>query len=485
MKILRLKYHILFITIGFLIQCNTPRKRPNIVYVFAEQWRASATGYAGDPNVNTPHLDKLSKESINFRNARSVLPACTPYRAALMTGRYPTSTGMFLNNAQLPDNEVYFSEILRKAGYNTGYIGKWHLDGHGRMDFIPPERRRGFEYWKVAECDHNYNHSHYYYAGNSDKMLHWEVYDVFAQTKDAQQFIRKNANEQKPFALVLSYGPPHRPFDTAPEVYKDNYPPETLRLAENVPASMEALARKDIQGYYGHCEAIDKCVGDLLAEIDAAGIKEETLFIFTSDHGEMMGSHGVSPGKKQVPWAEASGVPFLLRYPSVLGKEGRTMEMPLTTPDISATLLGLAGLKVPRIFEGDDLSDRLRKGKDKANHAVLYMGVAPFNMSKEERTAYRAVKTNRYTYVRSLEGPWLLYDDASDPFQLNNLVDQPEYASLRNDLDDQLQELLEKIGDDFRAPSDYIEEWGYEVHPRKGNIPPKLFSPQAQYPKRK
>ena len=160
------------------------------------------------------------------------------------------------------------------------------------------------------------------------------------------------------------------------------------------------------------------------------------------------------------------------------------MEMPLTTPDISATLLGLAGLEVPRTFEGDDLSERLRKGRDKANHAVLYMGVAPFSMAKEWRKPYRAVKTNRYTYVRSLEGPWLLYDDTSDPFQMNNLVDQPEYASLRNDLDDRLQELLKKIGDDFRAPSDYIAEWGYEVNPRKGNISPKLFSEHAQTPER-
>jgi arylsulfatase A-like enzyme len=467
-----------------LLRCNRPRKQPNIVYVFADQWRASATGYAGDPNVKTPHLDKLSKESFNFRNARSVCPVCTPYRAALMTGRYPTSTGMFLNNAHLPDNEVCISEILRAAGYNTGYIGKWHLDGHGRMDFIPSERRRGFVYWKVAECDHNYNHSHYY-AGNSDKMLHWQGYDVFAQTKDAQQFIRKNANAEKPFALVISYGPPHRPHATAPEVYKDHYPPETLRLAENVPSSMEELARKEIQGYYGHCEAIDASVGDLLAEIDAAGIKEDTLFVFTADHGEMLGSHGVSPGMKQVPWAEASGVPFLLRYPAIHGGEGRTMEMPLTTPDISATLLGLAGLEVPRTFEGDDLSERLRKGKDKANHAVLYMGVAPFSMAKEWRTAYRAVKTNRHTYVCSLEGPWLLYDDTSDPFQMNNLVDQPEYASLRNELDDRLQELLKKTGDDFRPPSYYIAEWGYEVNPDRGSIPYQRSSENPQTPKRK
>ncbi|MCL5270644.1 MAG: sulfatase-like hydrolase/transferase, partial [bacterium] len=136
-------------------------RRPNILYLFADQWRAKAMGYAGDPNVRTPNLDRLEKESLHFVNAVSVCPVCTPYRAALMTGRYPTSTGMFLNDAYLPDEEVCLAEVLAAAGYATGYIGKWHLDGHGREAYIPPQRRQGWDYWKGAECDHNYNHSHY------------------------------------------------------------------------------------------------------------------------------------------------------------------------------------------------------------------------------------------------------------------------------------------------------------------------------------
>src|SRR5690554_4633373 len=166
----------------------TVKKRPNIVFILADQWRASALGYAGDPNVATPNLDRLAKESLNFRNAVSVCPVCTPYRASLLTGRYPTSTGMFLNDANLPESELCIAEVLQNSGYKTGYIGKWHLDGHGRKGYIPPERRKGFEYWKVAECDHNYNHSHYY-SGHSKEMRYWDGYDVFAQTKDASQFI--------------------------------------------------------------------------------------------------------------------------------------------------------------------------------------------------------------------------------------------------------------------------------------------------------
>ena len=182
--------------LGPLASCNTlgakVGSKPNILFILTDQWRASATGYAGDMNVKTPHLDKLAKESLNFKNAVSTCPVCTPYRASLMTGRYPTSTGMFLNDLYLPDEELALAEVFKSANYDTAYIGKWHIDGHGRDSFIPPARRHGFDYWKAAECDHNYNHSHYY-SGNSDKKLFWQGYDAFAQTKDAQEWISSRA----------------------------------------------------------------------------------------------------------------------------------------------------------------------------------------------------------------------------------------------------------------------------------------------------
>ncbi|NQT12391.1 MAG: sulfatase-like hydrolase/transferase, partial [Planctomycetes bacterium] len=115
--------------------------KPNIVFVLTDQWRAQAFGYAGDPNVQTPNIDALARRSIHFENAVSVCPVCTPHRASLLTGRYPTSTGMFLNDLYLPADELCMVEILKDAGYDTAYIGKWHLDGHGRSSFIPPNRR--------------------------------------------------------------------------------------------------------------------------------------------------------------------------------------------------------------------------------------------------------------------------------------------------------------------------------------------------------
>lgn len=131
--------------------------RSNVLIILTDQWRAQATGYAGDPNVKTPNIDKLAKESISFTNALSVSPMCTPHRAALMTGKYPTSTGMFLNDLYLPSEELCMAEIFKAEGYDTAFLGKWHLDGHGRYNDVAPERRQGFDYWKALECSHNYN----------------------------------------------------------------------------------------------------------------------------------------------------------------------------------------------------------------------------------------------------------------------------------------------------------------------------------------
>ena len=133
--------------------------RPNIVFVFADQWRAQSTGFAGNSEVFTPTLDRLAEESVNFTTAVANMPVCSPYRASLLTGQYPLTHGLFMNDAKFNPQANTMGKIFKAAGYSTAYIGKWHLDGHGRSAYIPPERRHGFDYWKVLECTHNYNKS--------------------------------------------------------------------------------------------------------------------------------------------------------------------------------------------------------------------------------------------------------------------------------------------------------------------------------------
>ena len=147
---------------------GAPADRPNVLFVLADEWRAQATGYNGDPNVRTPVLDRLARESVDFRNAVSGTPVCCPYRASLLTGQYPLTNGVFVNDVELQPKGVTWGEAFARAGYRTGYIGKWHVYGspdgqYGRrLAFIPPAKRFGFEYWKACECTHEYNHSLYY-----------------------------------------------------------------------------------------------------------------------------------------------------------------------------------------------------------------------------------------------------------------------------------------------------------------------------------
>ncbi len=431
---------------------------PNVVFVLTDQWRRQSTGYGGNKDVLTPHLDKLATQSVNLSNAVSGCSVCCPYRASLLTGQHPLTHGVFLNDLCLEPKGVTLADAYVQAGYDTAYIGKWHLDGHGRASYIPRERRHGFDYWKVLECTHNYNRS-FYYAGDSKKKLTWAGYDARAQTDDARDYIRKHASGTKPFALVLSFGPPHNPYQTAPEKYRNLYKGKKLKLRDNV----KGRPNKDLAGYYAHISALDACVGDLLGTINQTGIADNTIFVFTSDHGDMLGSHGMT--RKQKPWDESIMVPFLVRYPAGLGAKPKTIDMPISTPDIMPTLLGLSGIKIPKGVEGVDYSGVLA-GRDKpSNDAALITCPSPFGEWHKGRE-FRGVRTRRYTYVRDLKGPWLLYDNQEDPFQLKNLASKDNPSDLQKRLDAMLAGKLKETGDDFLPGTKYIEKWGYKVNAR-------------------
>ena len=444
-----------------------PTRRPNVVFVFADQWRAQATGYAGDPNAKTPHLDQLAAQSANFVNAVSGCPVCSPYRASLITGRYPLSHGVFMNDLCLSTDAASLAQAFNDAGYDTGYIGKWHLDGHGRSSFIPRQRRQGFAFWKVLECTHNYSRSAYY--GDEDVKLYWDGYDVIAQTREAQRYVREHASG-KPFALALSWGPPHDPYHTAPEKYRAMFKPEAIVLRANVPADCRKQAQEMLAGYYAHIAAMDDCVGDLVATLKDSGVEKDTIFVFTSDHGDMLLSHGQR--NKQQPWDESIRVPFLLRYPAALGTAGKTLDALIDAPDVMPTLLGLCGIEIPKTVEGVDLSGLVRQTSQVDKEAALLSCPQPFGQWPRDRGGreYRGVRTRTHTYVRDLNGPWLLFDNQKDPYQLKNLADSPDHAALREDLEAMLTKKLKATRDEFLPGVKYIEKWGYKVD-KTGTVP--------------
>ena len=439
-------------------------KKPNVILVFGDQWRAQALGYAGDPNVQTPHLDGLAAESLNFSNAVSGCPVCCPARASLLTGQSPLEHRVIVNDVPLGDRATSIAQAFAAGGYDTAYIGKWHVDGQGRSNYIPPERRQGFDYWKVLECTHDYNNS-FYYAGDSDEKLRWEGYDAIEQTRDAQAYLRERSGED-PFLMVLSWGPPHDPYQTAPQAYRDLYDPAALQLRSNVPSTFSDTARDWLAGYYAHCTALDACAGDLLQTLDEEGLADDTIFVFFSDHGDMVGSHGMN--NKQKPWDESVRVPFLLRYPAAFGRAGRTLEAPIDIPDIMPTVLGLCGLEVPETVQGHDFSGYMHGGEDPSDGVAFLQCPHPFGQwwPGAGGRSFRGLRTERYTYVRSLEGPWLLYDNEADPYQQNNVLGESQYDAAWRELEAMLQAQLASRGDEFLPGPAYLERWGYPVGAR-------------------
>ena len=452
---------------------GTVKHQPNLVFVFADQWRAQAAGYAGDPNLQgkTPNLDRLAKESVNLVNAVSTMPVCTPYRASLLTGQYALTHGLFMNDAPLDPELTTIAKVYKAAGYDTGYVGKWHIDGHGRSAYIPKERQQGFEYWKVLECTHNYNRSAYYEGNDPEKKM-WDGYDAFAQTKDMKQYIAAHASAEKPFAVFLSWGPPHNPYQTAPKKYRDLFPADTIQLRPNVPEAKAKKAREDLAGYYAHIAALDHCLGELMTTLDETGLRDTTILVFTSDHGDMLGSQGAT--RKQRPYDESVRVPFLIRYPERCGQTGREIDMPIGTPDIMPTLLGLCGLPVPASVEGSEYSRVLTGDAPPVNDAELIECPTPFGewTRKQGGREYRGIRTRRYTYVRDLDRPWLLFDNQVDPYQMNNLVQSPEHEPVRKKLDGLLTKKLKARGDEFLPGETYIKQWDYPVN-ETGTIPYK------------
>jgi arylsulfatase A-like enzyme len=327
------------------------------------------------------------------------------------------------------------------------------------LKYIPKDRRQGFDFWQVLECTHDYNNSFFY--EDSPERLKWQEYDAIAQTKSAIGYIREKSKSEKPFLLMLSWGPPHAPYETAPEKYRQMFNPDSIKVRPNVPDELREKARKDIAGYYAHIAALDDCMKELLAAVKESGIEENTIFVFTSDHGDMHYSHGEI--KKQKPWDESLIVPFLLRYPEKLGNNQKVIEMPINTPDIMPTLLGLSGIEIPATVEGNDYSKVLEGEENAENKAVLIQCPVPFHQWNYGRGGreYRGVRTERYTYVRDLNDPWLLYDNLEDPYQMNNLLGTDEMIFIQSDLENQLQNLLKKTNDKFLAGAEYMKLWNY------------------------
>jgi arylsulfatase A-like enzyme len=423
-----------------------PPRRPSILLIMPDQMRGQAMGCMGDPDVRTPHLDRLASEGLLFRNTFANTPVCCPARAIILTGKYPHKNGMVANDLRLGEAEVTLAELLAAEGYRTGFIGKWHLDGGPRLPgFIPPgPRRQGFQFWAANECSHDHFRPSYFRDTAEPIVEHRFEPEVW--TDRAIEFLGQVG--EAPFFLEVAMGPPHDP-PGAPERYMSLYDPARIAVRPNWVEGVRGAGRREIAAYYAAITAVDDQVGRLMEALRQRGRADDTIVVVTSDHGDMLGSHGQRLKRK--PWEESIRVPGILRYPARV-RPGRTTEALLSHVDLAPTLLSLCGLPVPPAMQGSDLSWAVLGTTDRGPGSVFFQIFVPFAGDGTPHP-WRGVRTDRFMYARTEDGPWVFYDLADDPFERKNLARDPARAADRERMEDELRSWMERTGDSWALNS--------------------------------
>lgn len=459
-----------------------PEQRPNLVYVFADQLRYRSLGYAGDALAITPNIDRFARESVDLHNAVATAPVCTAYRGCLLTGKHTTSHGMVINELRMNPNQRCFGHVLTEAGYQTGYIGKWHLYANElgnhedpRNSFVPRgPHRLGFEGEWMAYNFHHQNYDSYYHTESADKIFYGDgVYEPEAQTELAIGYLDRARANPEPLALFLSYGPPHDPWDdgNVPRRFWDmfegaafpnppNYLPDDDEPYCDDWARLSAADRGQLEswrrGYYAQVASVDEVFGRLMSALESRGLAEKTIVVFTSDHGEMFGAHGRRA--KNIFYDEACRIPMLIRWPNHIPAGSRS-DACLATVDIMPTLLPIMGLAAPDDVEGMDLS-RIVLGERGPEPEAAFMEICGATAAWEDGHEWRAMRDKQYTYaVYRVDGRELLFDNLADPWQMRDLSADPAYHGVRERIRRMLKSKMESLNDTFEACTWYRDNW--------------------------
>lgn len=484
----------LCLLVNIACQDQVVQSPPNVIYIFPDQFRQYSLGFwsqgdnaqhiQGNPDpVITPTLDRLANEGIVFSRAVSNYPLCSPYRAMLLSGMYPDQNGATNNcragrEVQLKTDAQCLTDVLAQAGYETAYVGKCHWlkteplfdesenyvgtseapGGHyaNRYDtYVPPGPDRhsiGYFFQLLNDSHFNpkcYSSDPYLVGGQSDG----EVYRPkrFSSEVEAEAITDYIANTRgqrdpdKPFCLIWSLNPPHNPW-TEKSTYMEYYAAYTdsgkvaydqLLKRENADSAVGHYAPY----YFANVSAVDFFIGQVMEELEAQGLAENTIVVFSSDHGEMLGSHGLTG--KNIPEIEAFSIPFFIKWPQQLSH--RVEDLILSVPDVMPTLLGLAGLgdQIPEAVQGVDYSklliDPTVKVVEKLEGALFIRG------------ASRGLYTGKYMFVVNEEaGKYknaFCYDNEQDPYQLHRIPFEELDAKTGNQLKRELNALLKRNND--------------------------------------
>lgn len=429
------------------------KKRPNIIVYFVDQQRWDTVGAYGQPLNVTPNLDLMASEGTRFENAFTCQPVCGPARACLQTGKYATELGCCVNAVSLPIGEKTLAHYLKEAGYNTGYVGKWHLasdrdDNHYEVTNVPVERRGGYDYWMAADVLEFTSHGYDGYVFNTaGERVDFKGYRADCITDFALDYIREQT-EDTPFFLFLSHIEPHHQNDHehyegpkgSKEKFKNFIAPRDLE-------NLEGNWKEEYPDYLGCCHQLDKNLGRIREALRRQHLEDSTIVFYLSDHGSHFKTRNweykrsCHDASVRIPLV-AYGGPFT---------GGNVVHEMAGLIDLPKTILECAGVEVPGHMRGVSLKSLVEK-KMPCYRDTMFIQIS-------ESQVGRCIRTPRWKYsVQSGEDGWAvfdsgvyyedcLYDLENDPAEQNNLVDHPEYGTVRAMLAERLKWEMQQAGE--------------------------------------
>lgn len=446
--------------------------RPNILLILTDTQGANIVGCYGRPEMRTPAIDSLAQTGIRFERAYTTCPLCTPARAALFTGMYAHTAGPWTNNLPLGANVRTLGQVFQEGGYQTAYIGKWHLDGH--------------DYFGTGQCPPGWDPRYWYDGANYLSELTDEQIAAWRSIKDLDDLRRfpidaeftwahrigeralhfLQNRDERPFLLVLSYDEPHHPWACPPE-YAESFAEFDYRLG---PGGLDTLETKpqhqrewaDAHGWQGGAETVrhplyfgcnsfvDAEIGRVLKEVRNLS-PHNTAIVFTSDHGDLLGAHRLG-GKGPVMYDEITRIPLLIEMPDRTSA-GKLVQTPVSHIDLMPTLMEMAGISRYPLLEGESLLALIQAGECPARDVMI-----EFQRYEIEHDSWggfqpvRCLTDGHYKLTINLLSSDELYDLRSDSAELVNLIDDPSFAELRDRMHDRLLDWMYAKRDPFRGP---------------------------------